>query len=65
MASSIVFVLDPEIELVDAALAFKARPLPGLTVQNETALRCIDHPVALITRGAHGGKWAAHFCDVV
>ena len=42
-APSIALVFNPEVELVDSASACELRPLPGLTVQNEPALRRAHH----------------------
>ena len=65
ISSSHICVFYPQIELVDSAFAFEARSFPGLAVHNETALRGIHYPVALIASGAHGCEWPTYFSKLV
>ena len=64
-APSIALVFNPEVELVDSASACELRPLPGLAVQNEPALRRAHHPIALVASSAHGGEWPTYFTDQI
>ena len=52
-ASLVALISDPEIELVDSALALEARPFPGHGVHDKTTIGNIDYPIALIACGAH------------
>ena len=65
LTPSIFIVSDPEVELIDSALALEVGSLPGLHVVNETALGRIDYPVAFIARGAHRREGSADLSDLV
>ena len=64
-ASLVALISDPKIELVDSPLALEVRSLLSLAVMDETALRGIDHPVALVARGAYRREWSANFRDLI
>ena len=55
LSSSHVLVFDPEVELIYSSLAFEARPLPGLAVHDEPALRGVHNPVPPVASGADRG----------
>ena len=61
----VALISDPQIELVDSPPALEVRSLLSLAVMDETALRGIDHPVALVARGAHRREWSANFRNLI
>ena len=65
ISSSHVCVSDPQIELVDSAFAFEARPFPRLAVHDETALGGVDNPVPVVACLTYCGKGATHLRDLV